>query len=300
MCRVCFPRLQFGFQYHTAHSTTFNIVQLGGPRVVSPMASGLFLWSVAIQFGWQEIIENYSQRYRSTSRCRSFTVFILCPLGWTSGTLTSSYFQICWQPCSLWSLFSRWWSNETSEWANSNCCLVCWTWITSHQKQCMECLFTFSRQAPSHVNPQLSLDSSILSSVTKVCYLGVTPSNSLTWSAHIDQLFLKSVRPSDFIKRLRSFFFPQYGIERFVDGCVMPILLYCSHVIFTGLQQKDFGNLHRALRLLSGASGLRMEWVHSRIVERHFKACDSFVKRILGQENHPLHPAILEAKSLQP
>jgi len=75
------------------------------------------------------------------------------------------------------------------------------------------------------------------------------------------------------------------------------VLLAC---VFPGLLQKDFANLRRALCLLSSASGLKLEWFHSRIVECHFKACDSFVKRILDQENHSLHHTLSEAKSLQP
>jgi len=48
----------------------------------------------------------------------------------------------------------------------------------------------------------------------KYCYLGVTLSNNLTWSAHNDQLFIRSVRLSYFITRLCSLFPLKYVIDR--------------------------------------------------------------------------------------
>jgi len=77
-----------------------------------------------------------------------------------------------------------------------------------------------------------------------------------------------------------------WPVERFVDGCVMPILVYCSPVISPGLLQKDFANILCAIYLLSRASDLNIEWFHSRTVERYINACDSVVKQILAQENH--------------
>jgi len=116
---------------------------------------------------------------------------------------------------------------------------------------------------------------------------------------HIESLFSKCRRLSFFIKRLRSYHSSQFVSERFVDACVLPILLYCSPVIFCGLLKKDFIILRRAIKTISHVSGLEYDWFLDRLIKRHFASCDLLTKRILADAAHPLHDALSTAKSLR-
>ncbi len=89
-----------------------------------------------------------------------------------------------------------------------------------------------------------------------VKYLGVHFNSNLTWSTHIDSVYTKCLKISFFIRRLRSLNIHKPLLWRLVFACAIPINLYCSPIIFSGLLNKDFASIKKCIRLLSTSSGV--------------------------------------------
>ncbi len=123
-------------------------------------------------------------------------------------------------------------------------------WISSRQRT----LFYPKNTSPQ---PPLSLiNGEALSRKQTVKYLVVHFNSNLTWSTHIDSVFTKCLKISFFIRRLRSMKVHKSLLWRIVSACAIPIILYCSPIIFPGLLNKDFASIKKCIRLLSTSSGV--------------------------------------------
>ena len=159
--------------------------------------------------------------------------------------------------------------------------------LSLNSSKCFECLFTLSRSSyPSE--PSL-INGSPTCRVDTVKYLGVTLQNDLRWSTHILSTVGKLRRLSFQIRKLRQFTTQQSLISTFVNQCVLPIVLYCSPVIFPGLLKKDFIVLRRGLAIISRVSFLPMESLINELCDQHINSCESFAHKILNDNSHPLH-----------
>jgi len=128
-----------------------------------------------------------------------------------------------------------------------------------------------------------------------VKYLGVTFSSNLNWTKHTEHVYRKCLRLSFYIKRLITACVPHKILKHFVDGCIVPIILYASPVVFPGLLKKDFTVLRRAIKLISKPSGIAYNELCVTVINRHFSACAKFCDRILCDQNHPLHDPLSSA-----
>lgn len=182
-------------------------------------------------------------------------------------------------------------------------------WSSSHglylnKTKCVEMLLNLrALRSPGSIegfNHHMQIDDVPLERVPSFKYLGVTISTDLTWSRHLEQLFIKCRKLSFHIKRLRSYRVPTVVIWRFVDSCVLSLILYCSPVIFPGLLKKDFTLLRRTINVIARVSGISFPTLCDVITKRHFAACKRFVNNILSDEMHPLHDAISVCRSLRP
>ena len=156
-----------------------------------------------------------------------------------------------------------------------------------NSSKCFECLFSLSRSSfPSE--PSFISGSPVLR-VDTVKYLGVTLQNNLKWSSHILCTVGKLRRLSFHIRKLRQFTAKQSVISSFVTQCVLPIVLYCSPVIFPGLLKKDFIVLRRGLAIISRVSLLPIDYLIGKLCDLHIDSCESFAHKILNDPTHPLH-----------
>ncbi len=64
-----------------------------------------------------------------------------------------------------------------------------------------------------------------------------------------------------FVKKLRRLSTPAELIRRFVETCVVPLILYCSPGIFPGLLKHDFALLKRSIKSISQVSGLSFSYL---------------------------------------
>ena len=156
-----------------------------------------------------------------------------------------------------------------------------------NSSKCFECLFTLSRS--SYPSESSLINGSQIRRVDTVKYLGVILQNDLRWSSHILSTVGKLRRLSFQIRKLRQFTAQQSLISSFVNQCVLPIVLYCSPVIFPGLLKKDFIVLRRGLAIISRVSLLPMESLISELCDQHIDSCESFAHKILSDHLHPLH-----------
>ncbi len=158
-------------------------------------------------------------------------------------------------------------------------------------------MFTLKGNAVTDLEFKANINGNTLSEVEAVPNLGVTFSNNLKWTAHVEDIFRKCVRLSFLVKKLRRLSTPAELIYRFVETCIVPLILYCSPAIFPGLLKHDFALLKRSIKLISQVSGLSFSYLTNLLCERHIKASSDFVERILGDHLHPLHDELSKARS---
>jgi len=149
---MCFPRLQLGFQYHTPHSTTFTIVQLWGQMLVQWLQGYSSGRSQHVLPGRKssKIIPNDAGILQGAV----LSPFLFCAhlheLRVPSPAALFKYaddLALCGPYCH---------ADEITRLLNELSRIAAWSaehGLRLNRSICMECLFTFSRQAPSHVNP---------------------------------------------------------------------------------------------------------------------------------------------------
>ena len=134
-----------------------------------------------------------------------------------------------------------------------------------------------------------AIGDSLINTVSKVKYLGVTFSSDLSWSSHVLLLSKKVYRLTYYIKRLHAFGITRHLLLQFVNSCILPIILYCSPLFFPGLLRKDFAVLRRVLKAVCKVCGESFEVIINMLVDRHLKSCKLLAGVILSDTNHPLH-----------
>ncbi|CAH8492714.1 unnamed protein product [Schistosoma haematobium] len=134
-----------------------------------------------------------------------------------------------------------------------------------------------------------AIGGSLINTVSKVNYLGVTFSSDLSWSSHVLSLSKKVFRLTYYIKRLHALGITRHSLLQFVNSRILPIILYCSPSFFPELLRKDFAVLQRVLKALSKMCGESFEVIINMVVDRHLKSCKLLASVILSDTNHPLH-----------
>ncbi len=102
------------------------------------------------------------------------------------------------------------------------------------------------------------------------------------------------------MKRVRSAGAPRDKLLLFIDALIIPLILYCSPVIFPALQKQDFVVLRRLVSLISKLSFIPYNQIVTRIVERHMLSTSYFAERILSDAEHPLHYPLMYYRSNRP
>ncbi|CAH8649887.1 unnamed protein product [Schistosoma mattheei] len=134
-----------------------------------------------------------------------------------------------------------------------------------------------------------AIGDSLINTVLKVNYHGVTFSSDLSWSSHVLLLSKKVFRLTYYIKRLHALGITRHLLLQFVNSCILPIIVYCSPLFFSGLLRKDFAVLQRVLKAVSKVCGESFEVIINMVVDRHLKSYKLLASVILSHTNHPLH-----------
>ena len=113
---------------------------------------------------------------------------------------------------------------------------------------------TFSLKRPTSIRAVTLTEADPIAEVSSVKYLGVSFDSNTSWGSQVSHVFHKCLRLSFYVKRLRHLCVPHPVICRFVDACVIPVITYCSPVIFPGLRQQDFRTLKRAIKIISSST----------------------------------------------
>ena len=138
-----------------------------------------------------------------------------------------------------------------------------------------------------------SLHSEFLQPSQTVKYLGVHLSQNMNWTKHIEENFTKIRKTCYFIRRLKSFKVSTHIIRNFVDCSVLPILLYCSPVIFSNLLKKDLHIIVRSIKLIAKSARMDKYMVANKVIEKHFDSCKKLFDRVMNDNSHPLHEKFL-------
>ncbi|KAH9594389.1 hypothetical protein MS3_00005785 [Schistosoma haematobium] len=118
-----------------------------------------------------------------------------------------------------------------------------------------------------------TIGDSLINTVSKVNYHGVTFSSDLPWSSRVLLLLKKVFRLTYYIKRLHTLGIIRHLLLRLVNSYILPIILYCSRLFFPGLLRKDLSVLRRVLKAVSKMCGESFEVIINMVVDRHLKSC---------------------------
>ncbi len=100
------------------------------------------------------------------------------------------------------------------------------------------------------------------------------------------------------MKRVRSAGAPRGELLLFIDALIVPLILYCSPVIFPALQKQDFVVLRRLVSLNSKLALIPDNQIVTPIVEGHMLPTSSFAERFLGDADTPApSPCVTPLKS---
>jgi len=173
---------------------------------------------------------------------------------------------------------------EIQSWSNTRGLLL-------NSDKCKQIVFRLRTSSTVHPT-QIPYDT-----VASIKYLGITFSADTTWALPMEPLFDSARKMCYFIRRLRQFNLPQSYSFKFVQACILSVVLQCSPVLFPGLLVKDFVILRRLLRLIACVGALPYEQLVELLVKRHVDDCRLLAERILSNINHPLHMALPPAIS---
>ncbi|VDO81540.1 unnamed protein product [Schistosoma margrebowiei] len=134
-----------------------------------------------------------------------------------------------------------------------------------------------------------TIGDSLINTVSRVNYLGVTFSSDFSWSSHVLLVSKKVCRLTYYIKRLRAPGITRQLLLQFFNSCILPIILYCSPLFFPGLLRKDLSVLRRVLKAVSKMCGESFEAIINMVVDRHLKSCKLLAGVALSDTNHLLH-----------
>ncbi len=98
-------------------------------------------------------------------------------------------------------------------------------------------------------------------------------------------------------KAMRRLSTPVEFICKFIEPCVLLIILYCSSATFPGLLKHKLTLLKRSLKLISHVCGLGFRYLANLVYERHIKTSSDFAARILWGQQHLLHEELSKARS---
>lgn len=168
-----------------------------------------------------------------------------------------------------------------------NTCLEAKLYLNT--EKCAEMIFTLRKSRMATEPTLLELGNDKIPRLLTTKYLGVFLSSDLSWTDHVQVIYRKLVKLSFYIKRLRQCKMPQHIILNFIQSCVIPVIIYCSPVVFPGLLCKDLIILKRGLKMISRVGGMRYDNLVNLVVTRHLSSCKLFADRILEDHSHPLH-----------
>lgn len=113
-----------------------------------------------------------------------------------------------------------------------------------------------SNKLDRHNNPSVEMNNTHIDEVQSHKHLGVIIHQSLTWSSHIDEIYIKAMRRLDVIQRMK-FKLPRQCLQRYYFSFVLPILEYAD-ILWNGANDQDLSKLDRvhlrAMRIVTGAT----------------------------------------------
>ncbi len=100
-------------------------------------------------------------------------------------------------------------------------------------------------------------------------------------------------------KRLRSAGTPRGKLLLFTYSPLIPLIAYCSSVVFPGLLKQDSVILRRLVSFVSKFTFILYSTLVTCIAERNLFATPSLIDRLANDVNHPLHDPSLTFRSLR-
>jgi hypothetical protein len=170
--------------------------------------------------------------------------------------------------------------------------------------KCAEIVFTLRRgrhlNELQHIIPQTVINGRSVEQVACTKYLGVKLSSDLSWHDHVGDVFMKIRRLCFFIRRLTALHIPLSIVKTFITATALPIILYCSPVVFAGLQKTDFIVIKRCIRMLSISGMIDPYFLIETLTDRHIKSCSNLLDTILLDPSHLLYPDLLNCLPKRP
>ena len=146
------------------------------------------------------------------------------------------------------------------------------------------------RRKKTEVSPILIRDQPV-EIVSCYKYLGVHVDNKLDWKMHSSATLKKSQSRMFFLRKLRSFNVSRPILNTFYNGILASVLFYAVVCWGSCLAVEDRNRLNKLIRKAGSVIGLSQSALEDVIEQRTMRK----IKRIVSQDDHPLHSFFIKS-----
>ncbi|KAH9583690.1 hypothetical protein MS3_00008019 [Schistosoma haematobium] len=169
--------------------------------------------------------------------------------------------------------------------------IECWSVVNGLILNPSKCqAVNFSMKYEWHLNSILgshnacTIGDSLINTVSKVNYLGVTFFSALSWSSHVSLLSKKIFRPTYYIKSLHAFGITPHLLLQSVNFCNITYYSLLFSIILSRAFEKRLCCI-----VVSKMCVESFEVIINMFMDRHLKSCKLLIGVILSDANHLFH-----------
>lgn len=137
-------------------------------------------------------------------------------------------------------------------------------------------------------NTPLKINNNGISRVKKVKYLGLTISNNLKWTPHINNIVKKVNHIIKCLLRIIPYLSREKKLQLY-STLILPNILYASEVWGNSLTDEDKKKIKKLVSFYSKVSSIKKDILKKKLNEQYESRFIAYIDKVTNNKNHPLH-----------